>query len=204
MGWQANVDAIASKIPQNEVPAGLLRSKNIEDVTAEYWPVADFSTSLFGNDSSKAVFACVFNFMKWKPACGVEVQNQTVQYHNMARGVCYLPMYYANKKLIPAAFPVAIEKDGTPRVLEPDTTNRHSIALPEQDNYLIYRASKRYRLMYWNKQWTPLGAQITNGSTRSLTFTNVPQNALLLLVPEYSEHKERPFTINKLGEREWW
>jgi hypothetical protein len=32
----------------------------------------------------------------------------------------------------------------------------------------------------------------------------VPANALLLLIPEYSQRKERPFIMLDNGERVWW
>lgn len=37
-----------------------------------------------------------------------------------------------------------------------------------------------------------------------LLFSKVPQNALMLLIPEYSEGKERPFIIMNDGTRHWW
>jgi hypothetical protein len=37
-----------------------------------------------------------------------------------------------------------------------------------------------------------------------MTFVNVPDNALLLLVPQYSKRKERPFIITENGSRNWF
>ena len=58
--------------------------------------------------------------------------------------------------------------------------------------------------MYWDNTWKLLEVRTTGFGTHALTFNNVPRNALFLLIPEYSQGKERPFTINENGEREWW
>jgi hypothetical protein len=49
-----------------------------------------------------------------------------------------------------------------------------------------------------------LGTQVATMDADCLQFNQVPQNVLMLLVPEYSERKERPFIIMPDGTRYWW
>jgi hypothetical protein len=61
-----------------------------------------------------------------------------------------------------------------------------------------------YKLFYWDNKWNLIGVQKAADGTHELQFDKVPRNALLLLVPEYTQRKERPFTITDSGERLWW
>ena len=62
----------------------------------------------------------------------------------------------------------------------------------------------RYELFYWDNAWISLGTQVATMDADCLQFNQVPQNVLMLLVPEYSERKERPFIIMPDGTRYWW
>jgi hypothetical protein len=49
-----------------------------------------------------------------------------------------------------------------------------------------------------------VGERTAVDGVQSLVFENVPKNALLLLIPEYSQGKERPFIITDNQERIWF
>ena len=85
-----------------------------------------------------------------------------------------------------------------------NTREMFAKAIKEQDYYLKFRPQKEYELFYWDKNWVSLGKQVTGIETRELMFRDVPMNALLRLIPEYSEQKERPFIILADGTRYWW
>ncbi|HEY0058717.1 MAG TPA: hypothetical protein VGB56_06250, partial [Flavisolibacter sp.] len=76
--------------------------------------------------------------------------------------------------------------------------------LGEQPKYLVYRPGKKYTLHYWNNGWVALGTKEFIEGSPSLDFDEVPRNALLLLVPEYSKGKDRPFIITDEGQRLWF
>jgi hypothetical protein len=119
-------------------------------------------------------------------------------------GVVYLPMSYHKGVLTPGVCPYLLRANGKTEALEPDIRNLRRITLPEKENYLLFRTGKKYSLFCWyQRQWRRLGEKTATGNA-PLVFDNVPQKALLLLVPEYSAGKERPFTINEAGEREYW
>jgi hypothetical protein len=202
--WSKQPGTIASLLPANQIPDGFMQVPNYTDVTDIYWPTGDVVCDLFNsNIPSGYVFACVFNYLQWKPAWWGRVKDGKTIFHQMSKGVVYLPMCFYQEKLFPAGYPVALYKDSCQKILVPDTINKRAITLDEQDNYLIYQPGKSYKLYYWDNNWKLLKGE-TADFDHKLVFESVPGNALLLLVPEYSKRKERPFTINEKGEREWW
>ena len=198
-------DAVATWLDTASIPSGFLRVKNYKDVTAEYWPVETIACDLFPREEKKSpvVYACVFNSAGWRPVWYGTKTGSTARFTNMGRGVIYLPMSYDNRKLVPASWPYALGYHNR-AVLKPDEEHKHSITLKEQDKYLKYRPGKKYRLFYWNNKWEMLAEQTAPPQCTGLVFDSVPKNALLILLPEYSEGKERPFTILDGGERLWW
>jgi hypothetical protein len=188
--------------PTENIPPGFLRSLNYRDVTKEYWETQNVSIRL-SHPLQRTVYACVLNALDWKPIWWGTIRNDSVTFTNMSKGVVYQPMYYIQGKLVPAGFPVAVGYHHS-LTLQPDTTHTQTIHLAQQERYLIYRPGFQYKLYYWNLRWRLLAAQTAAGDTRELVFRKVPQNALLLLVPSYSEHKERPFMFTGDGQRVWW
>jgi len=121
----------------------------------------------------------------------------------MSKGVVYLPAYYKDKKLMPAGYPLA-EGYHHEMSLAPDLNKRISIVLKQESGYLTFKPGKRYKLYYWDNRWQFISQQVANLSTSELLFSNVPKNSLLLLLPEYSQKKERPFMITDDGKRNWF
>lgn len=197
-------DAIATRLDTSLIPAGFMRTKNYKDVTAEYWPASNITCNLYNAAANATVvYLCVFNNAIWQPVWYGLLQGKTATFTNMSKGVVYLPMVYQNKKLIPGGWPFALGYNNK-AILAPDTIHKRSVTLPQQDKYLKYRSGKRYRLFYWNNQWKMLGEKVPSGNVTQLIFDEVPQHALLLLVPEYTQYKERPFIILDSGQRVWW
>ena len=200
-------NAIASFTDSSNIPQGILRSHNILDVTDEYWNTSSFSASLKNMPNGRTpnfVYACVLNYQNWEPVWwGRRTRENLVLFSNMSRGVVYLPQYYSNNKLIPAGYPVALGYNHI-TVLKPDMINKRNIKMPEEENYLLYQTGKKYHLLCWDGSWKLISTKIANEKATSLSFENVPRNALLLLLPEYSKGKERPFIITDDSKRIWF
>jgi hypothetical protein len=193
----------AVEAPEN-IPEGFLRRQNYVDVTSQYWLTSNVRCELFPSaDKPKVAYACVFNFLDWRPAWWGSTEKDSVGFTNMCKGAVFLPMYYIKGKLRPAGYPVASGYNNT-MILKPDTINTHNIHLTEKEGYVVFRPGKRYRLFYWNDAWKALGEKTAEENTKELVFDRVPKNALLLLLPEYSQRKERPFVITGDGNRLWW
>jgi hypothetical protein len=189
----------------SQIPDGFMRLKNYKDVTREYWITQNVETRLFPLKDIQAplAFATVWNYFNWRPVWWGRVNNNATVFTNMTRGAVYLPMYYLKGKLIPAGWPIAAGYNNS-IVLQPDTIHTHTIHIKEQNPYLIFRTGKRYDLYWWGGKWKKAGTRIPNADTKEFEFPDVPMNALLLLVPEYSQRKERPFIITENGERLWF
>ncbi len=198
-------DALANRLRQEEIPPyALLRQCNYKDVTQEYWPVRNVACALNGqSQAGKIVYACVYNGGSWKPVWWGESTKDSVTFNNMSKGAVYLPKYYENGKLIAAGDPVA-SGNGQVIELKPDTVSTRAIRLTELPGYLKFRAGAKYKLAYYDHKWNTIGIKKAGANTKELIFTNVPRNALLILMPNYGEKKERPFIITDAGERIWW
>jgi len=202
--YSVQPDAIASWLDDTtEIPNGFLRLKNYKDVTSEYWETGDFTINLFPNATSKAVYVGVINGGNIVPIWFAKKEGNTATFKNMSKGVVYFPFYFVNRTAIFAGYPVAFGYRNKIE-LKPDPTRTRRINLKEQDKYLKYRPGKRYQLLIWDNQWKLIGEQIAAEGCTQLNFEHVPQNALLLLRPEYSQGKERPFIVLENGERVWW
>jgi Transglutaminase-like superfamily len=195
--------AIASWLDTAYIPNGFMRLKNYTDVTNEYWQTADFTINLTANAAAKAVFVGVLNGGRIVPVWFAKKEDGKAIFKNMGKGVVYFPFYFFNNTMLPAGNPFALGYNNA-KELKPDTLHKHTIVIKEQEKYLKYRTGKHYQLLIWDKQWTLHSTQVASDGCTQLLFNNVPQNALLLLVPEYSQGKERPFIIEENGERIWW
>lgn len=190
-----------------QIPDNFLRLQNYKDVTNEYWKTSDVPVELFTskNANTRAAYLCVWNTANWRPIWYSILDNnsQKTVFSNMTKGVAYLPVYYYNRKTQPAGWPVINDNSGT-YTLQPDTLKRRNIRITEEPKYLAFRTGKKYRLFYWNNRWVPLGDRVPDQNTKELTYDEVPRNALLILIPEYTQGKERPFIVDETGKRLWF
>jgi hypothetical protein len=202
--WSRQSGTLASQLDPQHIPPGFLRLANYIDVTSNYWETTDVQCSLFPATSSSSVaFAAVFNGMKWRPVWWGKVRDGAVTFGNMCKGAVFLPMYYSNGHLKPAGYPIAIGYHHQ-LVLMPDLHDKKTITVTQEEKHLLFRPGRKYQLYYWNNEWRSLGAKVPAPGSSSVQFDNVPAHALLLLLPEYSEGKERPFMILDDGKVQWW
>jgi hypothetical protein len=186
------------------IPDGFMRTQNYIDITDQYWETTNVKCSLFQpQNNPKIVYSYILNGLSWKPTWWGTVSGNEVTFNNMSKGVVYLPGYYVKGKMQPAGYPVAVGYHHE-LVLVPDLKKRRSITVAQQINYLAFQPGKKYKLFYWDNKWTLLNEQTAMPNIRTMTFDNVPDNALLLLVPQYSNRKERPFIITENGTRNWF
>lgn len=208
--YSAQPDAIATWLDTANIPAGFMRIKNYKDVTQEYWPVEDIVCPLFAGSDKKTqdkkaevVYACVYNSASWQPVWYGRKQDASATFKNMSKGVVYLPVSYEHGKFKSAGWPYALGYKNK-SILKPDTLHPRSITLQQEEKYLKYRPGKKYRLFFWNGEWKAIGDQTAPDGCTQLVFAKVPANALLIMIPEYTQKKERPFMILENGERVWW
>jgi hypothetical protein len=188
------------------IPDNFMRFQNFQDVTREYWQTSNIYSRLFRvvNFSPKAAFVSVWNYGKWKPVWYADrIKNDSARFVDMCKGAVYLPMFYYHRNMIPAGWPIVNGYSYT-KVLQPDTMRRRTVFIGGQEKYLAYRPERKYTLYYWNNHWVAIATKTPAGISVKLQFDKVPCNALLLLVPDYSQGKERPFIINDNGSVQWF
>lgn len=200
---QPNV--LASILPKEQIPPGFMRSENYMDVTSDYWQTSSLETPLFAIKvkSPAVAYICVFNGLKWRATWWGKIKEGKVKFDNLCKGAVFLPTYYIDGKIIPAAYPIASGYQHQ-LILKPNFLEARNVVIEEQEKYLKFRLDKKYTLYYWNNNWISMGEQTATSETKSLVFEKVPKNALLLLVSDYSQGKERPFIITDTQERIWF
>lgn len=197
-------DALATILPAEQIPPGFMRKQNYVDVTANYWQTSSLEMPLFITKTKLSVaYICVFNGLKWRATWWGKIKEGKAKFENLCKGAVFLPSYYIDGKNVPAGYPIASGYQHQ-ITLKPDLKNTRNVVIEEQDKYLKFRLDKKYALYYWNNNWVSMGEKTATEGIQSLVFEKVPKNALLLLIPEYSQGKERPFIITDQQERIWF
>ncbi len=208
--------SLAAQIPEYEKAPPYINRNNIIDVTSEYGKTADVKLQLQKPqpDSISYAYIAVFNTGEWKAINWSKIgSNDSVDYKAMGLDIAYLPVYYKNKKIIPAgrAFILSKKKEILPLI--PNIQKRSKIKLVSTTKKITKNATdnidkafftkgEKYTLFYWDFGWKKLGERIANG--KALEFNDVPSGALYWLVSENSRKDERIFTIDKNGNQVWW
>ncbi len=205
--YSKQMGTLATILPASELPIGILQTTNYKDVTDEYWETQDVDipvrTSQTKVGVANIVYACVFNSLDWRLVWWGRVKNNIARFTKMSKGVVYLPMQLINKQLRPVGYPIAVGYKHQ-QLLQPDTLHWHTIVLHEQDKYLKFHPQKKYSLYCWGTNWIKMGEQMAGDATKQMVFQHIPKNALLLMVPEDSKGKERPFIVTDAGVRVWF
>jgi hypothetical protein len=201
--YKKQSNSIGAKIGSELIPDELLKMPNLMDVTEKYVKTTNLKLNPGINYSGQAAFLCVLNNLKWRPVCGEIVGSDgTVHFKNIGCGIIYLPMVLNNNRFCPVDYPYSIKHSGEIERKVPNLDIKQQFVMNQEDGYLIYRPGKTYRLFYWNNKWELIKQSIYT-QNKKLVFNNITDNAVLLMIPEYSWGKERPFTIEN-NSRIWW
>ncbi len=216
-------DALPYRLPPGrEAPNRFLASKSQVDVTAQYAPTSDVTVALdpAAAGTERFAYLCVFNggewtAVAWAPVVG-EAGAPEATFPWMGRGsqgLLYLPAVHDGSRLVPAAPPLLLHRDGSvsrlagrlpgvalsaadvsPPVTSPDT----HVTTPT----VRLSAGTAYRLQTWKDgAWVTLREVEAAGG--ALSFEGLPADGLYWLVARESRRLERPFTIREGLQRFW-
>lgn len=201
------------KQEQEKVPPWLA-GKSYIDVTADYTDVCAVTITFTEPvaDSLHYAYLCVFNWGEWKAIHWGKIEGQRAVFTDMGKDVAYLPMFYTNEELVPAASPFILDKDSRTTELVGREGRETTVSLPatsrpsgkstgEAPEKSLLTSEKEYELFYWKDGWESLGKAVA--SERPLEFGNVPVGFLYWLVAADSRQEERIFTIEN-GVQVWW
>jgi hypothetical protein len=125
-------------------------------------------------------------------------------FRGLGRNIVYLPLASSDGTISPLEHPLLIDESGQIRLIVCNVNSTRTVKLtkkyPEDESNNIF-AGEHYELFYWNDGWVSLGRKKAESSV--LTFTQVPEDALLWLRNLDKGLQERIFTYQ--GDKQiWW
>lgn len=107
---------IADKqVSSTDIPS-LFRNLRIKDVSKQYFETSDVSINLTENipDNARYCYLCVYSTKGWVPVQWGKIEkNRQVVFKNMGRDIVYLPAFYSNGIITPAAPVFILEQNGS-------------------------------------------------------------------------------------------
>jgi alpha-L-fucosidase len=207
-------DCWVDKAGENEKVPRWLARRHYTDVTDQYMPTTDVTVELTtpAPSNSSLAYLCVFNGGDWIAIQGGVANNGSVTFEKMGRGVLLLPAWYDGEKLIPAAPPLTIEKDGTVKfhhgtdglnALEITTTKPET---GDDDTLrpipaMQVKAGQQYELLVWDNGWQSHGSK--TGTDQPVLFEQLPSGRLYWVIAKDGRRLERPFVIEAGKQRMW-
>ncbi len=108
-----------SRVERGDIPP-VFRNVKKKDVSAEYFEPHDLTVKLTEEapEDARYAYLAVFGHGRWHPVQWGELKaDGTVLFKGMGHDIVYLPVYYDDGAVIPAASPFKLESDGTMRTL---------------------------------------------------------------------------------------
>lgn len=196
-------------------PPRWLAGKSYRDVTDQYFTTSEVTIGLTepAPQADRFAYLCVFNGGQWAAIHWSRIKNKTATFDRMGRDIAYLPAYYHDDTLVPAAAPFILNAAGDILPLSIDgaaetalTISATTPAIPDADTHsvrpaVVVTSGTVYELFHWNNDWVSAGRQTAINET--VSFDAVPAGGLYWLVADDSRRLERIFTID--GDRQiWW
>jgi hypothetical protein len=200
---------LAFRLEEGEKAPPWLNRRTYRDVTDQYMPTSDLAIVLTGDTPEGARFAylSVFNGGEWKAIhWGRIVEDRvvistprgehcesldpTARFDRMGRGIAYLPTYYHDGELLPAASPFFLAKDG-------GITHFAKGSGTPITGELSGKEGQEYELFFWKDGWQSLGRGTGGGAP--MRFEDLPPGALYWLVADGSRKLERIFSLDADG-----
>ena len=210
-------DCLALRKKKNEDLPRWLGGKNYIDVTEQYIDTSDVTVELVTDVPKKSSFAylCVFNGGEWAPIAAGDIAGEKVTFKEIGRGIVYLPVYFVDKEIAPAAEAFTLDKAGKVHVLDglEDSASPLQFAITttkmatgdDDTNINIpqmrVKAGKSYGMSYWDGEWKSLGKKTT--AKESVMFDSIPPNRLYWVIDEDGRKLERIFTIEQAKQKIW-
>jgi len=143
-------DNLAFKLMNNEKAPAWLSGKCYKDVTQEYTEVTDVNITLDCEipDSTNYLYLCVFNSGEWRAIHWGKIDNKAADFTDMGVDIAYLPMFYVDEKLFPAANPFILTKNGDKKFLNGNNLFVEEVVLRSVIKKNIDRSKKDGRTVF--------------------------------------------------------
>lgn len=112
------------KEEKKENVPGLFKNPRMKDVSSQYFKTTDVQVDITKRipEDTHYCYLCVYNAisMDWTPVQWGKIKGKQATFKGMGRDIVYLPAFYVNGEIIPAAPAFRLEQDGSCRTLQPD------------------------------------------------------------------------------------
>lgn len=111
-----------SGVDRNNIPP-FFRNVKMMDVSAEYFEPHDVTVTLTEPcpENARYAYLAVFGYHRWHPVRWGKIDKDgTATFRGMGKDIVYLPVYFKDGMLSPAASPFKLEPDGNIHVLADD------------------------------------------------------------------------------------
>lgn len=136
--------------------------------------------------NQRFAYLCVFNGGEWHPIHWGRIENGAVAFDRMNGGLLYLPAFWVDGAVRPAAAPFFLTGAGEAQPLEASTGFNVAADLPATPD-------AGYELFVWRAGWSSLGK--IAGAADAVTRSDLPAGGLFWLVRDGSRRLERPFAV---------
>lgn len=135
--WESSL--LDKGIPLEDIPP-LFRNFKMKDVTDEYAETADVEVLLTETPPEKAVYAylCIYDYTGWKPVQFGKIKQGRALFRRMGKNMVYLPCYYKGGRLLPAALPFLLGRNGSRQQLEPLDGKPDTVAIAGADPFVYW------------------------------------------------------------------
>jgi len=124
-------DSPALQNEAGEILPSTFRNPCIKDVTDSYFNCKDLTVSFTQNPPKgrKYAYLCNFNNHDWVPVFWGRIENDKALFIKMGKDIVYLPVYYNQQGVKPAADPFILTKEGEIKQLTPDHSKTQTLIL---------------------------------------------------------------------------
>jgi len=124
-------DSPAMQSKRGEDLPRTFRNPNIKDVTDNYLDCVDINISLNQKPPKKSKYAYLstFNNRDWVPIHWGKIKGGKAEFTKMGKDIVYLPVYYNQGSILPAAEPFILTKEGEIQKIIPDHTKTQTLIL---------------------------------------------------------------------------
>ncbi|MCP3902553.1 MAG: transglutaminase domain-containing protein [Planctomycetes bacterium] len=203
------------KTEEEDVPRWL-GGTNFRDVTSQYMETSNVSVPITEPipEDHRFAYVCVFNGGEWRAIHWGRIEDDRAEFTRMGRRIVYLPAFYVDGELVPAAPPFLLGADGEARPQVPLSESTFRLELtpkgdgkaepPQVTTHPVVRVAPggTYHLFVWaDGGWVSRGRRRV--MAKPVAFNKVPEGVLLWLVNVDGKRMERPFTIEDGKRRSW-
>lgn len=170
----------------------VFNTPHLIDVTDQYVETSDVEVSLYPTDENRHsgyVYLAVFDNRTWKIVHWAKKSGTKASFSHMGRDIVYLPVYYAEDRVIPAGDSFLLNNKGERVTLKPDTTRTTAIKVKRK-----YRNIKANRFL----------RDITGGKFQVANRKDFNDSLTLYTIPDLEDNRFQDIRLQDNGKYKYF